>query len=275
MKRFYVVENTNKIGVDLLADRIYKHIIKRGMECIKSKGYIDADNLPKDLDCIITLGGDGTLIRAARDIAKKGIPIIGINMGHLGYLTCISKTDDIENVLDMLINDEYSLEKRMMLEGYSTNGKHKKELFLALNEILITRSNGVKPIRCKAYVDGEFLNESYSDGIIISTPTGSTAYNLSAGGPIIEPEARMMVITPICPHALNHRSIVVSPNREIKIEICKADGIEPCIVSDGDIVQLLDSCDEIYIKESSIITKLIKLNGATFLDNLRNKMSAI
>lgn len=276
MKRFCVVENVNKSGVTALADRIDKHLTDRSMFCFRCEGYIDAAKLPDELDCIITLGGDGTLIRAAGDTALYGIPILGINMGHLGYLTGISKTDDIEAVLDMLIDDEYSLEKRMMLEGHILykNGRISQR-FIALNEILITRNNGVKPIRCKVYVDDEFLNESYSDGIIISTPTGSTAYNLSAGGPIIEPEAKMMVITPICPHALIHRSIVLSPNRKIKIGVENSEGLSACIVSDGNILFTLDEGDIVYLKKSSLITNLIKLSGATFLDNLRNKMSRV
>ena len=275
MKSFYIVGNSDKSGVEKVAESIMKRIKSKGAEAILNLGYLEISKIPGNIDCIITLGGDGTLIRVARDTSYLNIPLIGVNLGHLGYLTSLGSEGGIEDMVDKLLADEYSIENRMMIDAYVKRSGAASKVHQALNEVVIAGNTCSKFIRCRIYVNKELLNEYCADGIIVATPTGSTAYNLSAGGPIVEPGARMFIITAICPHALNQRSIVLAPESNIEIEITKENKQEVFAVFDGDIQKGLGYKSRLIIKESDTITKLIKLKGGTFLDNLRTKMSRI
>ena len=275
MKSFYIVGNSDKSGVEKVAESMMKLIKKKGGDSILNLGYLEISKIPDDIDCIITLGGDGTLIRVARDTSYLNIPLIGVNLGHLGYLTSLGSEGGIEDMVDKLLADEYSIENRMMIDAYVKRSGAASKVHQALNEVVIAGNTCSKFIRCRVYVNKELLNEYCADGIIVATPTGSTAYNLSAGGPIVEPGARMFIITAICPHALNQRSIVLAPESNIEIEITKENKQEVFAVFDGDIQKGLGYKSRLIIKESDTITKLIKLKGGTFLDNLRTKMSRI
>lgn len=275
MKSFYIVGNSDKSGVEKVAESMMKLIKKKGGDSILNLGYLEISKIPGNIDCIITLGGDGTLIRVARDTSYLNIPLIGVNLGHLGYLTSLGSEGGIEDMVDKLLADEYSIENRMMIDAYVKRSGAASKVHQALNEVVIAGNTCSKFIRCRVYVNKELLNEYCADGIIVATPTGSTAYNLSAGGPIVEPGARMFIITAICPHALNQRSIVLAPESNIEIEITKENKKEVFAVFDGDIQKGLGYKSRLIIKESDTRTKLIKLKGGTFLDNLRTKMSRI
>ncbi|MEY8353054.1 NAD(+)/NADH kinase [Lachnospiraceae bacterium 54-53] len=285
MKHFYVIMNPDKEGARETARAICSYLTDREAVCRiggengtkdrKGSHYTDAAMVPEETECVITLGGDGTLIQAARDLAGRNIPMLGINRGTLGYLTQVSRTGEIEPALSALLDGDFKLEERMMLEGraYGTGGTVYQDI--ALNEIVITRSQNLKMLRFKVYVNQEFFNEYRADGLIAATPTGSTAYNLSAGGPIIVPDSRMMVLTPICSHALNARSIVLSGDDRIRIEMMGQKGMCQTAVFDGDAVTELFPGDCIEICRSEIRTVLVKLKNISFLDNLRNKMAGI
>jgi probable inorganic polyphosphate/ATP-NAD kinase len=275
MKSFYIVGNSDKSGVEKVAESMMKLIKKKGGYSILNLGYLEISKIPGNIDCIITLGGDGTLIRVARDTSYLNIPLIGVNLGHLGYLTSLGSEGGIEDMVDKLLADEYSIENRMMIDAYVKRSGAASKVHQALNEVVIAGNTCSKFIRCRVYVNKELLNEYCADGIIVATPTGSTAYNLSAGGPIVEPGARMFIITAICPHALNQRSIVLAPESNIEIEITKENKQEVFAVFDGDMQKGLGYKSRLIIKESDTRTKLIKLKGGTFLDNLRTKMSRI
>ncbi len=275
MKTFYVVGNSEKDRVVEIANHIKKLIEVRSGICYIGYGFIDRDKLPGGIDCIITLGGDGTLIRVARDVAGSDIALLGVNLGHLGYLTSVSSYDEIEDMVDRLFAEDYSIEDRMMLDGVVHHNGVSEVNRLALNEVVITNNAMVKFMKCRVYVNSELLNDYKADGIIISTPTGSTAYNLSAGGPIVEPGARMFIITPVCPHALNRRSVVLAPESVIEVEMFDEVYDEKLAVFDGDEQATLRKTDKITIRESKVKTRLIKLRGGTFLDNLREKMQDI
>ena len=275
MKSFYIVGNSDKSGVEKVAESMMKLIKKKGGDSILNLGYLEISKIPGNIDCIITLGGDGTLIRVARDTSYLNIPLIGVNLGHLGYLTSLGSEGGIEDMVDKLLADEYSIENRMMIDAYVKRSGAASKVYQALNEVVIAGNTCSKFIRCRVYVNKELLNEYCADGIIVATPTGSTAYNLSAGGPIVEPGARMFIITAICPHALNQRSIVLAPESNIEIEITKENKQEVFAVFDGDMQKGLGYKSRLIIKESDTRTKLIKLKGGTFLDNLRTKMSRI
>lgn len=275
MRSFYVIGNDGKLKAKQVSEIIKNLIKESGGKCYTVSGYTKRGNIPEDVDCIITLGGDGTLLKAAGEVAGLGIPLIGVNLGHLGFLTSVGYDNDINNIKDMLLKlfeGRFTIEDRMMLEGCKC-GPSEERKFLALNEVIITKTETVKFTRCKVYVDGEFLNEYSADGIIIATPTGSTAYNLSAGGPIAGLAGRMILITPICPHALSRRSIVLSPESIVEVEMTDREDVVKAALFDGEVKLNLDYSERMYIKESSVKTKLIKLQGTSFLDNLRNKMN--
>ena len=284
MKHFYIIMNPDKEGASETAGVICDYLISRGAQCRTGGGrpkdwekgrYTDGSQVPEDTECVITLGGDGTLIQAARDLAGRNIPMLGINRGTLGYLTQISRTEEIEPALSVLLSGDYKLEERMMLDGCAYRDGKTVYQDIALNEIVMTRSQHLKMLRFKVYVNEEFFNEYHADGLIAATPTGSTAYNLSAGGPIIVPDSRMMVLTPICSHALNARSIVLSSDDRLRVEMMGQEGVCQAAVFDGDTVAELYPGDSIEICRSEIRTTLIKLKNISFLDNLRNKMAGI
>lgn len=267
MNKFYVITNKSKDVSLEITGRMKEYIEKKGKECVLAENGL---SLPKDTDCVLVLGGDGTLIRAARELHSYDVPMLGINMGTLGYLTEV-EVQNIEAAIDRLLCDKPVVEARMMLKGTLN---HQLE-DIALNDIVLTRLGSLRVIRFNLYVNGELLNSYQADGIIISTPTGSTAYNLSAGGPIVEPTASMIVITPICSHALNTSSIVLSADDEIILEVGHGrDGeIEEAGVSfDGDRNIEVHTGDRIVIQRAKETTKLLKLSKGSFLETLREKM---
>lgn len=256
--------------------KILEHGNQEGGKEENAYRYTNPQKVEPDTECVLVLGGDGTLIQAARDLSGKNIPLLGVNFGTLGYLTGVEK-QNILPALDRLMADEYTLEKRMMLEGTVISGKRPVKKDVALNDIVISRSGALKVIDFKIYVNGEFLNLYSADGIIISTPTGSTAYNMSAGGPIVSPGASLLVVTPICPHTLNTRSIILSAEDKITIELCRdrsGSNEERMVSFDGDNSKKAYAMDTIEICRSGQYTNIIKLDKLSFLEILREKMSA-
>lgn len=205
----------------------------------------------------------------------RQIPLLGINMGTLGYLAEIDR-DSIGPAIDHLIRDEYEIERRMMLTGDMYRGNEIIASDIALNDIVIVRDGPMRMVRFKNYVNGEFLNTYTADGIIISTPTGSTGYSLSVGGPIVSPGASMIMMTPIAPHTLNTRSIIFSSEDEITVEIAqgKSKGDAKAIASfDGDTDLTMTTGDRIVIRRAKPDTQIIKISNLSFLEVLRQKMS--
>ena len=240
-----------------------------------TRGYTRPDQIPTDTECIITLGGDGTLIQASRDLISLELPMMGINMGHLGYLTQVSGEESMDPVLDALLNDSFTLEKRMMLEG-SVVGAQKTVKGIALNEIVLTRQDVLQMLHFQVYLNDTFFNEYMADGIIAATPTGSTAYNLSAGGPIVAPGAQLMLLTPICSHSISARSIVLSPEDRISIRLVKwSGGKSYSTVFDGDQGFPLHYGEKLEICRAPKYTTLIQLKNVSFLENIRQKMNRI
>ena len=273
MERFYIVTNDGK-DKDRKITRHICDILKRaGKKCLLAqkdeKKNIIPDTVPRELDCAIVIGGDGSLIEVAR-LVKSEIPILGINMGTLGYLTEV-EISDLDEAIGKILDGNYQIESRMMLEG----SFEKADSDIALNDIVVSRKGDLRVIHFNIYVDGAFLNSYEADGMIVSTPTGSTAYNLSAGGPIVEPTASMIVLTPICSHALNTSSIVLPAEDEIVIEIGEGRNgreEEVFVTFDGaDVVELRPG-DKVTITKSQHETKLMKLSKVSFLEILRRKM---
>ena len=275
MKHFYLIANPSKPGALGMAEKLEAEFLRRGAACMHTRGYTRPDQIPADTECIITLGGDGTLIQASRDLISLELPMMGINMGHLGYLTQVSGEESMDPVLDALLNDSFTLEKRMMLEG-SVAGAQKTVKGIALNEIVLTRQDVLQMLHFQVYLNDTFFNEYMADGIIAATPTGSTAYNLSAGGPIVAPGAQLMLLTPICSHSIRARSIVLSPEDRISIRLVKwSGGKSYSAVFDGDQVFPLHYGERLEICRAPKYTTLIQLKNVSFLENIRQKMNRI
>ncbi|MCI5954677.1 MAG: NAD(+)/NADH kinase [Lachnospiraceae bacterium] len=273
MKHFLIYTNRHKDKDMATTDRIRAYLEERGQRV--SVKLEESDWEETEADCMIVLGGDGTVLRAARETVKMNIPIIGVNLGTLGYMTEIELTN-LEESLERLIAGDYEKESRMMLNGKAYLGDGRTEEGWALNDIVISRSGSLQIIRFNIYVNGQFLNDYSADGMIVTTPTGSTGYNLSAGGPLIEPGARLIMLTPICPHTLNQRSIILSPEDVIEIEIPggneeKIQTVEASF--DGSHTVPLSSGDRLRIVKSEKMTEFIQLNQVSFLEVLHKKMS--
>ena len=294
MKHFYLIANPSKREAVQVAEHITRYLRARGAVCQGSAqekrregaayGYTDQKRIAKNTQCVITLGGDGTLIQAARDLVDLQIPMIGVNMGTLGYLTQVARGEALSPMLDALLKDNFRLERRMMLEGTvvreDKNGAGSmapadRKCGIALNDIVFTRRDVMQVLKFQVYVNGELLNEYTADGMIVATPTGSTAYNLSAGGPIVTPGAKLIVLTPICPHSINSRSIILSHQDEVGIRVLKNVGQKQMAVFDGDQVIELDGSEVLKIRESEKNTALILLKDVPFLVNIREKLARV
>ena len=220
MESFYIITNQLKDRDYSVTIEIKDYIERKGKRVILAQkdeeGFIVPGTIPEDVDCGLVLGGDGTLIRAIRDLEGNKLPLLGINIGTLGYLADV-ELKDYKSAIDRLCEEEPKVEKRMMLEGTMSSG----EKDLAVNDIVLTREGNLRIVQFNVYVNGTLLNTYQADGVIICTPTGSTGYNLSAGGPVVEPTASLIVITPICSHALNTSSVVLSAEDDVEVEICE------------------------------------------------------
>lgn len=230
--------------------------------------YTNKENLYNISDFIIVLGGDGTILNTGKKIAKYKKNILGINMGTLGYLADVEKQEAIPAIKKVL-EKNYSIEKRMMLDAHVN-----EESLLCLNEININNGNSSRMIKIGIEINGKFVDSIRADGVIISTPTGSTAYNLSAGGPILKPDTELIIITYVCPHALFLRPYVISGNDEIKAYILNED-IEAYVSVDGQILSKIKKGDEVNIRKSNYYTNIIKTTEHNFYDILRRKMVEI
>ncbi len=286
MKHFVIYTNLHKDRDLTVTNRIREYLEAGGRRCsirlmgpdglmqdetdtVKAEPFV-----PEEAECMIVLGGDGTMLQAARDISDRRIPLIGVNLGTLGYMTEI-ELSCLEESLDCLMEDRFSVESRMMLHGTVLEGDVAEE-DRALNDIVISRSGSLQIIKFDILVNGQFLNQYNADGVIVTTPTGSTGYNLSAGGPIVEPKAKLIMITPICPHTLNQRSIILSPEDVIEIEIPQGrDGQTQQVEVnfDGSRAVPVKTGGRIRIEQSGRTTDIILLNQVSFLDVLHKKIS--
>ena len=274
MEHFLIVTNDGKDADGRVTAKVRQLLTDAGKTCVLCEKDGDKkiirEKIPEKIDCAVVIGGDGSLIEVARFLHGRNIPVLGINMGTLGYLTEV-EVNHIEDAFAQILEGDYTLEDRMMLEGTLQDGRKD----ISLNDIVVSRKTEIRLIHFRIYVNGELLNTYEAHGVIISTPTGSTAYNLSAGGPIVEPTASMIVITPICPHALNTSSIVLSAEDEIVIEIAEGrhDAVEEAMVAfDGADTLPLVTGDRVTIRRAGASTRLMRLSRISFLEMLRRKM---
>lgn len=279
MKHFYLIANEVKDPQEIYTRRITKYLEAHGAEvtCVDHEDFLrnsaEGGRDAVSPECALVLGGDGTLLRAARNMMDRDIPLLGVNLGTLGYLAEV-EIGAIEPALDKLLQGSYTREERMMLEGH-VRKRESGEENVALNDIVISRCGSLQILTLHIYVNGQFLNRFSADGMIVATPTGSTGYNMSAGGPVVEPSASLLLLTPICPHTLSTRSIVLAPEDEIRIEIPRGrDGRLQAVEAnfDGSHKIGLETGDSIVVRKAARTTGILKLNTESFLTVLHKKM---
>lgn len=284
MDRFFVITNKDRDPGCEKALQITEYLRSHGRKCDHVAIERDSDSesseiqrireIPDDTQAVLVLGGDGTFIQAAGLLAPKRIPMIGVNLGHLGYLAEIDK-EKITPALDKLINDEYTTGTRMMLSGTLVIDGENQSGSYAVNDIVVkTSDSGVGKFWIE--VNGTHLTTISADGIIVATPTGSTAYNMSAGGPIVEPGSAMIVLTPICPLEAVSRSVVLSAADTVVIKMMKPSGRQTRstgVYFDGSAGYTLSVDDELVIRKAEASISLIRLSRESFLEVLSRKMN--
>lgn len=276
MKAVAVIANMTKLDVAEVAGRICSWCkarqvevwAQRELQCGCRKFSLEQSLPPVDL--VLILGGDGTFLNVARHYVGTDIPFLGVNLGQLGFLTEV-EVADLESALEKLVAREFTIEKRAMLSVQVLRDDKVVEDTFALNEVTIAKGTLARIIHLDVSVDQVPIGSYYGDGLIVSTPTGSTGYSLSAGGPIVAPNVQLTIITPICPHTLNARPIVVARDALIDIDLttCQQDMV---LSVDGQHSFFLECGDRIHVSNSPYETKLVRLRGKDFFDILREKL---
>lgn len=287
MKRFCVITNRDKEDSNSKAVYIQEYLEQKGGKClilenrrVISEGvlhYTEADKIPEETECVLVLGGDGTMIQAAIDLVHSKLPILGINMGTVGFLTEV-EPQNLERALDLMLQDKYTIENRIMLRESSVTptGTSSGKACYALNDVVLSKRGDCRLITIKVYINDELADIYRADGLIISTPTGSTGYNLSAGGPVMVPDTEATVITPICAHSLNKRSLVVSARDRIVLELGQTKDFqedEAVLVVDGRTVRGLSTGDRLEVLVPEDQTRIVKLSGVSFYKKMRDKLN--
>ncbi len=276
MDRFFIITNPNRdVGLKVtgaIKTRLEAAGCRVNVSSVSSGvngSYTDVRDISPETSCIIVVGGDGTLIAAARDTMELSLPILGINAGKLGFLTDV-EPDMLDEAVEALLDKSYEIEERMMLAGKVTD-KDGRELTrnVALNDVVINRKGALRVIEYGVWVNEKFLSSFAADGIIVCTPTGSTGYSLSAGGPIVEPMSNIICITPICPHTLNTRSIVLSDEDTIRIETADQ---KTEVNFDGRVSFALKKNESVSVTHSEHRARIVRINKGSFLTTLSDKL---
>jgi NAD+ kinase len=231
---------------------------------------VPADKLASEVDLVLVLGGDGTMIATARMIGDSDVPVLGINFGGLGYLAEF-RIEELHSALEAILDGDYRLDKRVMLSVELLRGHESITKNRVLNDVVINKSALARIIEIEAYFNQQFVNSFRADGLIVSTPTGSTAYNLSAGGPVIFPSMNAIVITPICPFTLSNRPLVVPDDADIELRL-KTDKEDVALTLDGQVGFSLQVEDRVMIRKSDTTFKLIQPANRNYFDVLRDKL---
>lgn len=271
MLKIAVITNKSKDIGGAVACHVIKYIGNRAEVYMRERCAIDGaiavaeTDIWDIVDIAIVIGGDGTLLGIATDCAKKSVPVIGINLGNVGFLTEVEE-HDLETAVDRVLAGDYITEKRMLLKVRINDSK---EAFHALNDTVITKPGGIKLLDVDLYSAGDKVYHYRADGLVIATPTGSTGYSISAGGPVVDPTMEMFIATPICAHMLSIRSAVLPADKEVTVGI-SAD--RAMVATDGEIKATITSEDRVVISRSNYMLDLIKLGNTSFYTTLIEKL---
>lgn len=274
MNHFAIISNgerdTNHEGAEEIKRYLEKHA--KCAKIVENASEIADASLA---DMAIVLGGDGSVIQTAKRFAGEGVPILGVNFGTLGFLTEVERPG-IREALDAVMAGDYELEERMVLSGQISKPGEEIPDCLAVNEFIIGKRDFGHMITARVYVDESLLDTYVADAVLISTPTGSTAYNLSASGPVLAPDMEAMIITPICPHSLNQRSLVVSSRAKIRIRIGHTRGHDEdvaAVLGDGQLICTVTGGDTIRIAKATETFAMVRLGDVRFFDKMRRKLN--
>ena len=277
MNNFLIIANKQKdINLEI-TEQIKHHITRMGAVCNVYDQYnrnVTSIDIPEGTQCILVIGGDGTILAAARMLVGNTIPLLGINLGTLGFLADVNLAD-LSKTLDLLLKDQYQVENRIMLTAEVYKQGEKAATYIALNDFNINRCGASRVIGLKVGINGSTIDCYRADGVIVCTPTGSTGYNLSAGGPIINPTCKNFVITPICPHSLTARSIVLAKEDVVTVEVeqIRSNIKEEAIISfDGREGLSIVPGDQVKIYKSQEVTPFIKATEVIFVQILKEKL---
>lgn len=270
----YAFKNKKNINEEIID--IYLSFVKAGFivkaslwicEFLQETMHVAVSSHISNEDIIVSIGGDGTMLRAAKIAYSRGNPLLGVNSGKLGFLTEFD-LKGIEKYAIKIKNNDYTIETRSLLRVRCAEIDE-----YALNDVVIYRGGFSKLINVSVYNKNGLITSCVSDGILVATPTGSTGYSLSAGGPIVSPDVECVIITPICAHSLMHRSICVSNNEEIRISLSNTN-LKSCqIILDGSIIDNINANDVVYVSQSCKRLKLIRFKDTSFFDKVRSKLS--
>lgn len=269
IKDIFVFFNKNKVELVVEAEflkMLYeKNIVKNEYKTFSSHKELDAG-----FDMLISIGGDGTILRAVTLIRDSGIPILGINAGRLGFLATVQK-ENIEEFLQIVIDKKYTLSPRTLLSlNCSPKNSSIEDINFAMNEITVSRKDTASMITIETALNGEYLNSYWADGLIISTPTGSTGYSMSCGGPVLTPDVKSLVITPIAPHNLNARPLVIPDKTEIQLKVSGRE--DHYLVSLDSRIASIKNESVLTIKKTPFKINMVEIPEETFLKTLRNKL---
>jgi NAD+ kinase len=272
-----IIANPRKKRIKPLLEKLIPYLSKKGVDVILSrdiargikgirKNYSRRDVAQKG-DILVAIGGDGTLLEAVRLLKGRSIPILGVNAGGLGFLTEVT-LEEFYPLLENVLKGIYEVEERAMLEVSLLN---KNKNFFALNDAVITRGAFSRILRLKLYIEKELANVYLCDGLILATPTGSTAHSLSAGGPIVHPELKVMVISPICPHTMTNRPLIIPYDKEVIVELDK-EKVETSLTIDGQVWMGLAKGEKVKVKVARDFVKLIVNPSKSYFEVLRQKL---
>lgn len=255
-----------KLGLQVLLDEGTAEVVREHHLEVASR-----QNIGRRCDLVIVVGGDGTLLNAARSLAEYGVSLLGVNRGRLGFLTDLSP-EHITDRLNEILHGRYSAEERLLLRSYIERDGHNISQSCAFNDVVVHKWDVARMIEFRTYIDNQYVNTMRSDGLIIATPTGSTAYSLSGGGPILHPALQAMVLVPICPHTMSNRPIVVDAASVIRIEVSDRTRSPAQITCDGQINLGLVSGDHVIIRKEEKPVRLIHPLDHNYFDVLRAKL---
>ena len=268
-------------NVSTTLHRLVEHLESRQLPILLDEGIADMlpdsahpvanrDSLAQQCDLAIVVGGDGTLLNAAHSLAEPGVAVLGVNLGRLGFLVDVSP-EDMDHKLQAILDGNFDEEARTLLHATVTRGDEKISASNALNDVVIHKKDIARMIELDTWINGQFLNTNRSDGLIIATPTGSTAYALSGGGPVLHPALEAITLVPICPHTLSNRPIVLHDNATIEVVIHPG-ALQAQISCDGQVNSTLDPGDRITIRKHDHTLRLLHPPGHDYYEVLRKKL---
>lgn len=269
IKDIFMFFNTNKVEM-VIEENFLNMLYEKQLINKEYKTFSSTTSLDNSFEMLISIGGDGTILRAATLVRNSGVPILGINAGRLGFLATVQK-ENIDSFLQFVIDKNYTISERNLL-SLTCEPKNDaiEDLNFAMNEVTVSRKDTTSMITVETYLNNEYLNSYWADGLIISTPTGSTGYSLSCGGPILTPDVKSLVITPIAPHNLTARPLVIPDNTEIKLRVSGRE--DHYLVSLDSRIASIKNESILTINKTNFTIKMVEIPGETFLKTLRNKL---